>query len=179
MLPRKIVQPVHGVSVRWGRSIGLMAAVLVSLVFVSRHKWGERLSTIPSASNYPQGGVERATIGRAAQNATQSLPRPIAPQTPPGHARISPTAQETPRRANDMHWVTASLDQYASLAQEEVEPVWRELDSAHQTARSSRGLPPLVDMYERRQSEFNMAITMLQMNVSTVCEIGMGSGEYL
>eukprot|EP01048_Picozoa_sp_COSAG05_P009599 COSAG05_NODE_798_length_7245_cov_46.630982_9_plen_164_part_00 len=132
-----------------------------------------------------QAGPSALTLGRAVQG---TVHRPFsradssAAYGPPGSVQNStaPAQWDQTRKGNDANvgasWVTNSLDEYASLVQEEVEPVWRELDKAHLAARRYRGLPGLVDLFERRQSEFNMAITMLQLNVSNVCEVGMSSG---
>ena len=68
-------------------------------------------------------------------------------------------------------WVTEELEDYASLITDEVEQAWRSMEE--HAGDATRGASSL---FTAEQSEFYSALTMLSLNVTTVCELG-GDGR--
>ena len=74
-----------------------------------------------------------------------------------------------PKAAPARVWVTEELEEYASLITAEVEQAWKTLEEHAGDATSS--------LVTAEQSEFYSALTMLSLNVTTVCELGVGDGR--
>lgn len=91
-------------------------------------------------------------------------------------AHVDSDNQHTGKRysgGKDSHiWITDDLQQYASLIQEDVNSLWRDMEKNITRPNSEHRTD-----FTSQQSEFYQAISMLPLNVSTVCEIGPATGR--
>ena len=80
----------------------------------------------------------------------------------------SPSAPTKRKAARKRVWVTEELEEYASLITDEVEQAWAQMETDPEHTPSP---------FTPKQSEFYAALTLLSLNVSTVCELGAGDGR--
>ena len=88
---------------------------------------------------------------------------------------VSAAAAQRAAAAPKRVWVTEELAEYASLVQEGINEGWARMDAElHGPGGGGGGGLRRAAPFGRAESEFFAALTQLSLNVSTVCELGMG-----
>jgi hypothetical protein len=173
-----------GVTVYWVRILAAVSTVALVGTLVKQHRYlrpttdeyGTKQAQQQQQQQQPPGGAPYAIKMFEAPNAkggeemSGGLP---AHQTT--KANFSPRGLIPSSKV----WVTGELEQYASLAHEDIGVVWEQLEAMQAQYRQAEKrdpqkgvtLSPAKDLFGRSQSEFALALTMLSTNVSNVCEV--------
>lgn len=112
------------------------------------------MNSAATVSTVQHAGTSGSSVEQAASTSRVSAP-------------ASTDAKPT-RKKHKKVWVTEELEEYASLITDAVSEAW-ELMEADQ--------PDPPGPFTLKQSEFYAALTLLSLNISTVCELGAADGR--
>ncbi len=158
-----------------GMLLGVLVLVLLGLIVsvVGRglsgdgaNVAGDNVTSSRVSAQRPQTKSTLAVANSSPDNhSTGSADRPVgsSSQRPAGGSSTG-AKLKTPKKV----FVTEELSQYASLITDEVLQAWALMEADQGQAMSA---------FTAQQSEFYAALTMLSLNVSTVCELGAADGR--
>ncbi len=126
------------------------------------HVAGDNVTRSWMSAQWPQAKSTLAVSNNSAEQQAHSTGSAV------GQARSSPRAAATKLKAPKRVWVTEELAEYASLITDEVMQAWALMEADQRHAPSA---------FTVQQAEFYAALTMLSLNVSTVCELGAADGR--
>ena len=164
-----------GLHVKWGR---LCACVLIACMLITgSFLLGQSVQLF--SNNSSVAAAPAALVPHAEVSAPVAAAGRLAPERRPEpnpHLLPGPKPTKVERKAAPINIrrrvvVTEELEEYASLVQEPVDAQWQLLDRA---APKALGAPAA---FTKAESEFFLALTLLELNVTTVCQLGVGSAR--